>query len=98
MELIIRYIFVSELSEATYMPYAYRFADGRSHVENFNSDGDMNSGIMMMKILRELTANNVAVFVAHHSHGKPLPRRKKMDCLVNVIGGATMALAAVVTP
>ena len=89
---------VSELSEATYMPYAYRFADGRSHIENFNSDGDMNSGIMMMKILRELTANNVAVFVAHHSHGKPLPRRKKMDCLVNVIGGATMALAAVVTP
>ena len=87
-----------ELSDASYVPYAYRFTDGRGHSENFSSDGDTNSGIMMMKILRELSANNVVVFVAHHSHGKPLPKRKKMVCLANVIGGATMALTAVVTP
>ena len=86
-----------ELSDATYIPYAYRFTDGRGHSENFSSDGDTNSGIMMVKILRELSANNV-VFVAHHSHGKHLPKRKKMVCLANVIGGATMALTAVVTP
>ena len=37
---------------------------------------------------------NVAVFVAHQSQEKSLPRRKKMDCLANVIGGAILAQKA----
>ena len=37
---------------------------------------------------------NVAVFVAHQSQEKSLPRRKKMDCLANMIGGAILAQKA----
>ena len=87
-----------ELSGATYMPYAYRFDDGRGSYENFHSDGDINSGLSMVRILRELSAKNIAVAVAHHAMGRPLTRRKKMECLASAIGGAVMALSAVVTP
>ena len=85
---------ISELSGATYVPYAFRFDNEQGHTENFYSDGDMKSGLMMVKILRDLSAKNVAVFVAHQSQEKSLPRRKKMDCLANVIGGAILALTA----
>ena len=51
----------------------------------------------MIKVLRKLSADNVAVFVVHfHSSGNPLSKRKKMDWLSNVISGAVMALSAAV--
>ena len=87
-----------ELSGATYMTYAYRFDDGRGSNDNFHSDGDINSGLSMVKILRELSAKNIAVVVAHHAVGRPLTRRKKMECLASAIGGAITALSVVVTP
>ena len=65
---------ILQMSELSDVSYTYHFTEGRGHIENFSSDGDMNSGIMMLKILRELSANNVVVVVAHHSHGKPLPK------------------------
>ena len=87
-----------ELSGATYMTYAYRFYDGRGSYDNFHSDGDINSGLSMVKILRELSAKHNAVVVAHHAVGRPLTRCKKMECLASAIGGAIMALSVVVTP
>ena len=37
-------------------------------------------------------------FVGGLCYGRPLIRRKKMECLASAIGGAVMALSAVVTP
>ena len=86
-----------ELAEATFVPYEYRYNGPDGKHENFQSDGDISSGLSMIKVLRELSADNVAVFVAHfHSSGNPLSKRKKMDCLSNVIGGAVMALSAAI--
>ena len=52
----------------------------------------------MVRILRELSAKNIAVAVAHHAMGRRLIRRKKMECLASAIGGAVMALSVVATP
>ena len=87
-----------ELAGALHAPYAFRFngTDGKL-TENFYSDGDSHIGVMMVRVMRELTADNVAVFVAHHTADNrptPLPRGKKMESLANVIGGAMMALTA----
>ena len=84
---------LNELAGATHVPYAFRLG---MH-ENFHSDGDLHAGLSIVRILRDLSANNVAVFVAHHSAG-PLPRKKKIDCLANVVSGAIMTLAALLTP
>ena len=84
-----------ELAEATYVPYAYRFNRTDGKCENFHSDGDISSGLSMVKVFRELSADNTAVFVAHyHASGNPLSRKKKIECLSNVIGGAVIALSA----
>ena len=69
--------------------------DGRL-IENFESDGDTNAGIQTIRILRELQADNVAIFVAHNAYGEPIPRRKKNECLASVISGAVMALTAII--
>ena len=86
-----------DLAGATHVPYAYRFTgvDGRL-IENFESDGDTNAGIQTIRILRELQAENVAIFVAHNAYGEPIPRRKKNECLASVISGAVMALTAII--
>ena len=85
----------SDLAGATHAPYAYRFigVDGKLY-ENFESDGDTNVGIQSIRILRELQADNVAIFIAHDNNGQPIPRRKKSECLAAAIGGAVMALTA----
>ena len=51
---------LNELAGATHVPYAFRLG---MH-ENVHSDGDMHSG-PIFRILRDLSTNNVAVFVAH---------------------------------
>ena len=59
----------------------------------FHSDGDTSSWLSMVRILREQSTNNVAVYVAHYyALGRPLSRRKKTECLASVIGGAVTAL------
>ena len=68
-------------------------------LENFHSDGDTSSGLSMVRILREQSTNNVAVYVAHyHALGRPLSRRKKTECLASVIGGAVTALTVAIGP
>ena len=88
---------LTELAGATHVPYGFRFPGAQGMHENFQSDGDLHSGLSIVRILRDLSANNVAVFVAHHSAG-PLPRKKKIECLANVVSGAIMALTALTTP
>ena len=87
-----------ELAGALHAPYAFRFnGTGAKITENFYSDGDTHTGVMMVRVLRELSADNIAVFVAHNTTDNcpsPLPRRKKMESLANVIAGAMMALTA----
>ena len=85
----------SDLAGATHAPYAYRFigVNGKLY-ENFESDGDINVGIQSIRILRELQADNVAIFIAHDNNGQPTPRRKKSECLAAAIGGAVMVLTA----
>ena len=70
-------------------------AGGHSQ-ENFYSDADTNAGILMTRILRELSAENVAVYVAHQvdNNATPLPKKKKLECLASVIGAAMMSLTA----
>ena len=82
---------VTQVAGATHIPYAFRISGADGAYENFNSDGDLGAGLSMMRILRDLSVNNVAVFVAHHSVG-PLAKKKKMECLANVVNGATLAL------
>ena len=87
-----------ELAGALHAPYAFRFnGTGAKITENFCSDGETHTGVMMVRVLRELSADNIAVFVAHNTTDNcpsPLPRRKKMESLANVIAGAMMALTA----
>ena len=83
-----------ELAGATHVPYAYRFSGEDGLVENFSSDGDLRAGLTMVRILRELSAENMAVYVAHHAPGSYISKKKKMDCLSNVISGAIMSLTA----
>ena len=94
-----RLLQLPELAGATFVPYAYRFSDGRGSLENFHSDGDTSSGLSMVRILRERSTNNIAVYVAHyHALGRPLSRRKKTECLASVIGGAVTALTVAIGP
>ena len=63
----------------------------------FYSDGDIHISVTMVCVMRELAADNVAVFVAHHTaNNRPttLPPGKKMESLANVIGGAMMETVA----
>ena len=50
----------------------------------------------MTRILRELSAENVAVYVAHQvdNNATPLPKKKKLECLASVIVAAMMSLTA----
>ena len=61
-----------ELAGATHVPYAYRFSGEVGLVENFSSDGDLSAGLTMVRKLRELSAENMAVYVAHHAPGSYL--------------------------
>ena len=87
-----------ELAGATHAPYAFRFlgTDGRI-AENFYSNGDTNIDLSMTRVLKELSADNVVVFLAHHKSERaaPMPRKKMNECLASVIGGAMMAMTAV---
>ena len=86
---------LTELAGATHVPYGFRFFGAQDMHENFQSDGDLHSGLYIVSC--ESSRNNVAVFVAHHSAG-PLPRKKQIDCLANVVSGAIMALTILTTP
>ena len=80
------------LTESDLAGATYRFigVDGKLF-ENFESDGDTNAGIQSIRILRELQANNVAIFIAHDNNGQ---EKEKSECLAAAIGGAIMALTA----
>ena len=86
----------TELAGALHAPYALRFngTDGKL-TENFYSDGDIHISVTMVCVMRELAADNVAVFVAHYTaNNRPttLPSGRKMESLANVIGGAMIEL------
>ena len=90
-----------ELAGATHAPYAFRFQGaGSNPQEIFFSDGDTNAGVMMVRIIRELSAENLVVFVAHYTgeHPTSLSRKKKVECLASVIGGAVMSITAAEKP
>ena len=92
---------IPELAGATHAPYAFRFQGaGGNPQESFFSDGDTNAGVMMVGIICELSAENLVMFVAHHTgkHPTPLSRKKKVECLASVIGGAVMSIAAAEKP
>ena len=83
-----------KLAGATNVPYAYRFSGEDGLVKNFSSDGDLSAGLTMVRILHELSAENMDVYVAHHAPESYISKKKKMDCLSNVISGAVMSLTA----
>ena len=87
---------LTELAGATHVPYGLRIPGAQGMQENIQSNGDLHSGLPIVCILRELSANSVTVFIAHHSVG-PLSRNEKIDCFVNVVSGAIMALTTLTT-
>lgn len=88
--------FLSETDHAvaTHAPYAYRCRSPNGQfIENFESDGDINVGLQCLKILRENNADNMAVYIAHHTSEQRLSMKAKIKCLHQAVSGALLALS-----
>ena len=56
---------MDEASMTDHLAYGYRFGDGNHTHEDFDSDGDTNIGLQIIKIMRAADCNDTAIFVSH---------------------------------
>ena len=82
------------LSDATYVPYAYRYRDLSGNiVENFQSDGNYFAGLQILKTMRTQKAENIVIFINHKASPEMISNKKKVESLTKVTCGALLCLA-----
>ena len=86
-----------DVANADHLPYAFRSSDPSTTsrlFENFNSDGDTGTGLMILKSLQTNKVMNLAVFVTHSGSGY-ITHKKKIECINGVVAEALMALKSI---
>ena len=79
-------------SAVDYIPYAYRLGTGNgTHMANFDSNHDGNSGLVLLRKLQSMKLDNTAVFLTHKGKA-PLSYRSKSECITKAIESAVEIL------
>ena len=73
------------ISEATHIPYAYRFATG---TENYNSDRDFFGGTQILSSMRRHNIVDAVVFVLHFEPPFLITKAEKQECINDIVKAA----------